>query len=118
MTPQRFISNELGAILPPGGRTWIQGCSGESRLLAEAVMIAGDALGAMTFTGIFVGGLTRQPYFANAACTVATFFMTPELRQQHDRVLLLPSCYAAILGHLRRTNFYAAHFSLATPPPN
>src|SRR3546814_18123390 len=86
MTPQRFISNELGAILPPGGRTWIQGCSGESRLLAEAVMIAGDALGAMTFTGIFVGGLNRQTYFANAACRVETFFMTPELSKQDDRV--------------------------------
>src|SRR3546814_13678968 len=90
MTPQRFISNELGAILPPGGRTWIQGCSGESRLLAEAVMIAGDALGAMTFTGIFVGGLNRQTYFANAACRVETFFMTPELSKQDDSVLFLP----------------------------
>src|SRR3546814_3623473 len=55
-----------------------------------AVMIAGDALGAMTFTGIFVGGLNRQTYFANAACRVETFFMTPELSKQDDSVLFLP----------------------------
>src|SRR3546814_1485738 len=73
-------------------------------------MIAGDALGAMTFTGIFVGGLNRQTYFANAACRVETFFMTPELSKQDDRVLFLPLCYADILGHLRRTKIDAALF--------
>src|SRR3546814_11925668 len=75
-------------------------------------MIAGDALGAMTFTGIFVGGLNRQTYFANAACRVETFFMTPELSKQDDRVLFLPLCYADILGHLRRTKIDAALFSV------
>src|SRR3546814_20844419 len=81
-------------------------------------MIAGDALGAMTFTGIFVGGLNRQTYFANAACRVETFFMTPELSKQDDRVLFLPLCYADILGHLRRTKIDAALFSVAPPDAN
>src|SRR3546814_14531283 len=81
-------------------------------------MIAGDALGAMTFTGIFVGGLNRQTYFANAACRVETFFMTPALSTQDDRVIFLPLCYADILGHLRRTQIDAELFSVAPPAAN
>ena len=44
------------------------------------VLRAGEALGAMTFTGIFVPKLNTRTYLANPRCRVETFFMTPELK--------------------------------------
>src|SRR3546814_12060968 len=80
MPPSRRAPAELLALLPEGGRVLVTGASGESLLLAKAVMAAGDTLGAKTFTGIFVPGVNRHSYLANAECRVETFFVTPELR--------------------------------------
>ena len=115
MAPVRFDISNLASVLPPGGLTFVQGCSGESALLAKAVATAGDALGAMTFTGVFVPGLNRTPYIANPACRVRTFFMTPELRAAGDSVDFLPFCYADILTHLRMERIDAALFTVSPP---
>lgn len=115
MAPVRLRPGELAKVLPPGGLTYVQGCSGESSFLNAEVMAAGAALGAMTFTGIFVPGLNRATYLANDACRIATFFLTPELRAAGDRVDFLPLCYTDILSHLRRGIVTAALFPV-TPP--
>ena len=84
-------------------------------LFAEAAMGAGEALGAMTFTGIFVPGLNKQTYLANPRCRVETFFLTPELKAAGDAVSFLPLCYGDILARLRKIQIDAALF-MATPP--
>lgn len=115
MAPVRLRPGELARVLPPGGLVYVQGCSGESAVLNQAVMAAGDALGEMTFTGIFVSGLNRASYLANPGCRVETFFLTPELRAAGARVRFLPFCYADILNHLRRVPIAAALFPVAPP---
>jgi len=115
MAPIRFDPDDLASVLPPGGRTLVLGCSGESRILAEAVMQAGPALGAMTFTGIFVPGLNRHTYLANPACRVETFFLTPELKAAGDAVTFLPLCYGDILARLRTIKIDAALFMASEP---
>ena len=65
MPPRRLDPDDLASVLPPGGRVLVRACSGELLLLAEAVARAGETLGAMTFTGIFVPGLNTRTYLAN-----------------------------------------------------
>jgi acyl-CoA hydrolase len=113
-----FDPANLAEVLPPGGITFVQGCSGQSALLSDAVKRAGDALGAMTFIGIFVPGLNRATWLANPACRARSFFMTPELKQARDAVEFLPLCYADILAHLRDTPIDAALFMVAPPDAN
>jgi acyl-CoA hydrolase len=78
-------------------------------------MRAGHALGAMTFTGIFVPGLNTRTYLANSDCRVETFFLTPELKAAGDAVAFLPLGYGDILARLRAVPIDAALF-MATPP--
>jgi acyl-CoA hydrolase len=78
-------------------------------------MRAGHALGAMTFTGIFVPGLNTRTYLANSDCRVETFFLTPELKAAGDAVAFLPLGYGDILARLRTVPIDAALF-MATPP--
>ena len=78
-------------------------------------MRAGHALGAMTFTGIFVPGLNKRTYLANMQCRVETFFLTPELKPAGDAVAFLPLGYGDILARLRAVPIDAALF-MATPP--
>ncbi len=118
MTPTRFAIDGLSAVLPAGGRTLVQGCSAESILLAQATAAAGDALGAMTLTGIQVPGINRYGWLPNEKCRFETFFMTPELRTAGDAVTFLPFCYADILAHLRSTRIDAALFSVSPPDAN
>lgn len=115
MTAIRFDPAHLSRVLPPGGRTLVAGASGESLLLAESVAMAGDALGAMTFTGIFVPGLNDRPYLANADCMVETFFMTPALKAAGSAVTFLPLCYDDILTRLRTVPIDAA-LMMVSPP--
>jgi acyl-CoA hydrolase len=115
MSPTRLDPTDLGAVLPAGGRTLTLACSGESLLLHEAVMRAGEALGAMTFTGVFIPGLNTRTYLANPSCRVETFFMTPELKAAGEAVTFLPLCYADILARLRTVQIDAALF-MTTPP--
>ena len=115
MSPRLLNPLDLAATLPPGGRTLVAGCSGESLLLADAVMRAGEALGAMTFTGIFVPGLNTRTYLANPRCSVETFFMTAELKRRGGAMTFLPLCYADILRRLRSAPIDAA-LIMASPP--
>ncbi len=115
MAPRRLDPHEIASALPPGARTLVAGCSGESLLLADAVKRAGERLGAMTFTGIFVPGLNTRTYLANPACRVETFFLTPELKAAGSAVKFLPLCYADILVRLRSVPIDAALFMTTTP---
>jgi acyl-CoA hydrolase len=115
MAPQRIDVASLSSVLPPGGRTLVVACSGESLLLADAVMRAGDALGAMTFTGIFVPNLNTRTYLANPDCRVETFFITPELKAAGAAVSFFPLCYGDILTRLRSVPIDAALFMVAPP---
>jgi acyl-CoA hydrolase len=118
MKPVRFEPAELAAVLPPGGLTLVSSCSAESALLAGAVMAAGEALGAMTFSGVFVPGLNRQTWLANPDASVLTFFMTPELKAAGDQVEFLPICYQDILSLYRRSKPNAALFMCSPPDEN
>ncbi len=111
----RITPSNLASVLPPGGLTLVQGCSGESVLLADAVTELGAAAGAMRFTGIFVAGLNRTNWLANPQCRVETFFMTPELRRAGAAVDFLPLCYGDILEHLRQAKISAAVFMVSPP---
>jgi acyl-CoA hydrolase len=115
VTPRRLDLDSLAAVLPRDGRVLVGACSGESLVLAEAVGRAGEALGAMTFTGIFVPGLNTRTYLANPQCRVETFFLTPELKAAGAGVKFLPLCYGAILERLRSIPIDAALF-MVTPP--
>jgi acyl-CoA hydrolase len=115
MTAMRFDPANLAEVLPSGGLTLVSSCSAESSILADAVMAAGDALGAMTFSGIFVPGLNRRTWLANPDCRVLTFFMTPEFKAAGKQVEFLPLCYQDILRLYRRRKPSAALF-MCSPP--
>lgn len=115
MAPKRIDPADLASVLPPGGLTLVSSCSAQSQVLADAVMRAGDALGAMTFSGVFLPGLNRLTWLANPACRVLTFFMTPELKAAGDRVEFLPLCYEDILACYRQRKPDAALF-MCSPP--
>lgn len=114
--PRRIEPGNLASVLPPGGLSLVSSCSAESAVLADAVEAAGDALGAMQFAGIFVGGLNRRVWRAGSRSRVLTFFQTPELRGEGGRVEFLPLCYQDILAELRRRKPAAALFMCS--PPN
>jgi len=115
MAPSRLDLDDLAGFLPLGGRVLVGACSGEPLVLAEAVARAGDGLGAMTFTGIFVPGLNVRTYLANPRCRVETFFQTPQFKAAGEASSFLPLCYADILSRLRKIQIDAALF-MATPP--
>jgi len=116
MAPASFLPADIADWLPAGGRVLVTGASGESVLLAEAVMAAGEALGAVTFTGIFVPGLNRHSYLASAAARVETFFVTPPLqRDLGGRVEQWPLCYSDIRQRLRGIPIDAL-ICMVTPP--
>ena len=118
MAPRRIRPDQLAEVLPAGGLTWLQAGSSESPLIRDGLIAGGDALGAMTFTGIFVPGLNRLDYAVAGSRRVKTFFMTPELADAADRVEFLPLCYRDILAALRAFRFDAALFSVSPPDEN
>ena len=115
MAPKRIDPADLASVLAPGGLTLVSSCSAQSQVLADAVMQAGDALGAMTFSGVFLPGVNRLTWLANPECRVLTFFMTPELKAAGDRVEFLPLCYQDILACYRDRKPEAALF-MCSPP--
>lgn len=115
MASRRLHAGELASVLPPGGLTLVSSCSAESNLLAAEVAAAGDALGEMTFTGIFLPGLNRQTWQAGPESRVETFFQTPELKREGTRSRFLPLCYADILAHVSAGRPRAALF-MCSPP--
>jgi acyl-CoA hydrolase len=116
----RVIKREaIASLLPKGGRVLVQGASGESVLLAEAVMASGDALGAITFTGAFIPGTNHHSYLANAECRVETFFYTAALKAApQDQVDFIPLCYNDILDRFRTIQIDAALFMVTPPDEN
>ena len=116
--PRPFSIDRIAAELPRHGTVMVGGCSGASRLLADAVMAAGDAIGDLTFTGIAVPGLNRATWLANERCRFATFFMTPELKAAGEAVDFLPLTYTGILARWQRTPPDAALFSVTPPDEN
>lgn len=116
MTPVRFNPADIATWLPMGSRVLVAGATGEPLLLAEAVMAAGDSLGAVTFTGAFIPGVNRHTYLANPDCRVETFFVTPELKSEvGKRVTFLPLCYNDIRDRLRAGPIDAM-LIMVTPP--
>lgn len=115
MAPRRLDPDDIASLLPAKGRVLVSSCSAESLVLGDAIRRAGNALGAMTFTGIFVPGLNTRSWLANPACRVETFFMTPELKAAGAATIFLPFCYGDILHWLRTIPIDAALF-MATPP--
>jgi acyl-CoA hydrolase len=118
LAPRRIRPDQLAEVLPAGGLTWLQAGSSESPLIRDSLVAAGDALDAMTFTGIFVPGLNRIDYAVTGRRRVKTFFMTRELASAADRVEFLPLCYRDILAALRASRIDAALFSLSPPGEN
>ncbi len=116
MTPKSISANELATVLPKGGRVLFAGASGESLLLADAVMAAGDALGPMIFTGVAIPGCNRNTYLANQDCRLEAFFITPEIKAAPGtQVDYFPLCYNDILERLSTVQIDAALF-MVTPP--
>lgn len=115
VAPRRIRPEELAEILPAGGLTWLQGCSAESPLIRDSLVAAGDALGAMAFTGIFIPGLNRLDYALTGQRRVKTFFMTAEFARAADRVEFLPLCYRDILFVLQASRIDAALMSVSPP---
>ncbi len=113
--PRPFSADQIAAVLPTRGTVLVGGCSAASALLADAVVAAGEEIGALTFTGIVLPGLNRATWLANARCRFETFFMTPELRAGGEAVTFLPLPYTDILARWRRDPPDAALFSVAPP---
>lgn len=113
--PHRIERGDLASVLPAGGLTLVSSCSAESAPLIDAVELAGDALADMTFSGIFVPGLNHSTWRAGKRSRVLTFFQTPELRQEGERVTFLTLCYQDILATLRKQRPAAALF-MCSPP--
>lgn len=113
--PLRLEPGDLAKVLPPGGRTFVSSCSAESDLLIGEVAGAGEALGAMDFSGIFVPGLNRATWNAGADSTVTTFFQTPELAAAGARSRFLPLCYQDITAWFSARSPDAALLMLSPP---
>lgn len=115
MTARFLRPGDLASALPPGGLTLVSSSPAESDLLAAEVAAAGPALGAMTFSGIFVPGLNKATWQAGPDSRVLTFFQTPELRREGARSDFRPLCYQDIL-RLYRRNPPAAALLMCSPP--
>lgn len=113
--PLRLDPGDLAKVLPPGGRTFVSACSAESELLQREVVAAGESLGSMDFSGIFVPGLNRSIWKAGPESTVTTFFQTPELAAEGSRSRFLPMCYQDIVRWYATRPLDAALLMLAPP---
>lgn len=115
MTTRHLRPGDLPGVLPPGGLTLVSSSPAESDLLVAEVAAAGSALGAMTFSGVFVPGLNKAVWSAGPQSRVLTFFQTPELRREGARSDFVPLCYQDILRLYRRERPAAALF-MCSPP--
>lgn len=115
MEPRQLRPGDLPAALPAGGLTLVSSSPAESDLLIAEVAAAGDALGDMTFSGVFVPGLNKAVWQAGPDSRILTFFQTPELKREGPRSAFLPLCYQDILALYRAENPAAALF-MCSPP--
>jgi acyl-CoA hydrolase len=118
MTPRMLRPGDLPGVLPPGGLTLVSSSPAESDLLAAEVAQAGQALGPMTFSGVFVPGLNKATWNAGPESRVLTFFQTPELKREGPRSDFLPLCYQDILRLYRQRRPAAALFMCSAPDAN
>lgn len=105
-------------FIKPDTTAFVQGCSGESKLLAELVNQPGDRLRHINFTGIQVPGVNCCDWLANDTCTFTTFFITPQLMSEDHRVRYLPYSYTDILAHFGTIAIDTALFSVSPPDKN
>ena len=117
MPPRSIAPDELASVLPPGGLTLVSSCSAESDLLADMAYRAGDALGDMCFSGIFVPGLNRHVWNGSQQSRILTFFQTPELRKQKERAEFLSLNYREMQIYYRSHKPSAVLF-MCSPPDN
>lgn len=110
--------DELASVLPKGGATLVSSCSAHSHELCSMVALAGDELGEMEFSGIFVPGLNRETWVAGEQSRILTFFQTPELRGLSDKVNFLPISYAEIAAYYDRNPPDAVLFMCSPPDKN
>ncbi|MEK6636847.1 MAG: acetyl-CoA hydrolase/transferase C-terminal domain-containing protein [Pseudomonadota bacterium] len=116
MMPVRFTPADIVALLPKGARILVAGAGGESLLLAEAVIAAGNALGPVIFTGAFIPGQNHCTYLANPDCRLETFFITPPVKAAPaSQIDFFPLCYNDIRQRLSTIRIDAALF-MVTPP--
>lgn len=115
MAPRLLRPGELASVLPPDASVVVSSCSADSDLLAAEVRAAGAALGELDCSGIFVPGLNRSIWDAGPQSRVTSFFLTPELRAEGQRLRFLPLCYEDILGRYRATRPAATMF-MCSPP--
>ena len=113
--PDRIMNEDLASVLPAGGLTYVSSCAAESDILHRAVQQAGEALGGMTFTGVFLPGLNRLNWLPNDRARVETFFMTPQLRAAGERVSFLPLSYTSILDRFQVSPPDAAMMMVSPP---
>ncbi len=116
--PRRLSPGGLAGALPPGGLTLVSSCSAESDLLATEVEAAGDALGSMCFTGIFVPFFNKAVWRAGDSSKVTTFFQTPALRKEGERTTFLPLCYQDISSYFDDHHPDAVLFMCSPPDEN
>lgn len=114
-SPRSISTGQLADVLPPGGLTLVSSCSAESDPLYQAVEQAGDALGDMAFSGIFVPGLNRSKWAAGSECKALSFFMTPQMRELGDRLDFRPICYQDVMALYRQRGVDAVLF-MCSPP--
>jgi hypothetical protein len=118
MPPVRLHGGDLASVLPAGGPALVSSSPAESDLLVGEVAAAGEALGDIDFSGVFVPGLNRATWEAGPSSRVTTFFLTPELKRQPHRARFLPLCYEDILRFYRRQPPKAALFMCSPPDEN
>ncbi len=118
MAPRHISAAQLAEVLEPGGLTLVSSCSAESSVLAQAVKAAGDRLGNMCFSGVFVSGLNKETFLHSQDAEVLTFFLTPDLKRAQHPVHFLPLCYNDILKHLQKLKPSAALVMLSPPDDN
>ena len=118
MAPRPIDRDGLASVLAPGGLALVSSCSAESDVLADMVARAGDALGNMRFSGIFVPGLNRHTWYGSASSRVLTFFQTDELRREPKRVDFLPLSYGQISAFYTAEPPQAVVFMCSPPDEN
>ena len=113
--PVSISHDELASVLPPGGLTLVSSCSAQSNDLLDMTAQAGNRLGDMCFTGIFVPGLNTKVWQAGESSRVLTFFQTPQLRDLGERAVFLPLSYGQIRKYFAQNPPDAVMFMCAPP---
>ena len=102
--PKYITKEEFTALLNPGMKLFIQGCTAEPHALLEALEEEPQACDGVEFLGVPLPGYNRfDPVRLHPNARMTTFFMTPELRRSPalERIRFIPKHYSYIYRHLR-----------------